>query len=55
MLAGLTTEDFFDPRASSRTGEWMHVFKPEIADMHMLLRLIRALPGSIEYLRDHAA
>jgi len=40
ILGGLIADDFFERRASDATGEWMYVFKPEIADTVLYVKVI---------------
>ena len=39
-LEGLKTADFIERLVSDVTGEWMHVFKPQVGGMEVYLKLI---------------
>ena len=40
MLASLTAEDCAGRKRSATTGEWMYVFKPEIAGSVLYIKVI---------------
>ena len=40
IIAGLTPADFQERIVSERTGEWMYVFKPAVAETTLYLKLV---------------
>ena len=40
VLAGLSVSDFDQRLRSKKSGEWMYVFKPEVAGVLMYLKVI---------------